>query len=177
MNLLTTIAHIQISWWVFWQWFSKGKMKINWRVMKYISPILACWYSMSADNVLGWWCPWHRFSAMYLFLGHQPRTIQADKYQPPEGVYYQIVDLECTWSVLIIWVKGIPRRTVGSDWCFNTSAEVISRVKWRLEIHMNVVMLWSGSWVVRRVMWLVMRMVCGDWCISIWFVSEGHSRL
>ena len=41
-------------------------------------------------------------------------------------------------------------------------------------IQMNVMMLWSAWWlVVRRIMWLVVRMVRGDWYILVWFLSEG----
>ena len=39
-------------------------------------------------------------------------------------------------------------------------------------------MLWSVLWlVVGRVMWLVVNMMSGDWCISIRFVSERRSSL
>ena len=62
---------------------------------------------------------------------------------------------------------------------FSTSwAEAIFRVKWRLEIQTNVVMLWSLLWLVAEtVMWLAVRMVSGDWCITIRFVSEVRSGL
>ena len=68
-------------------------------------------------------------------------------------------------------------RTVGNTEASTSWVEVIFRVKWQLEIQTNLVMLWSLLWlVVGRVMWLVVRMVSGNHCISIWVVSEGHSK-
>ena len=57
-------------------------------------------------------------------------------------------------------------------------AEAILRVKGRLEIQTNIVMLWSLMWLVAEtVMWLAVRMVSSDWWIMIRFVSEVRSRL
>ena len=63
-------------------------------------------------------------------------------------------------------------------WVMTSSAEVICRFKWWLEIQTNEVMLLSALRLVGGiVLWWVARMVSNDWYISIQLVSINHIRL
>ena len=92
-------------------------------------------------------------------------------------LHFFIVYLFPGWN-LMVGVKRVLKRLLLMTDVSTSWADVVFKVKWQFEIQTNEVMLWSVLWlVVGKVMWLVVRVVSGDWCISIRFVSEGRRRL
>ena len=77
------------------------------------------------------------------------------------------------WNLIVLVIVSLEVTDISTTW-----GKVIFRVKWRVKIQTNVVMLWSVLWlVVGKVMWLVVRIVSGDWCITIRFESEGEIKV
>ena len=153
-----------------------------------ISGFLAEISDVSSCRTL-WWHPCHRYPNRFQCIRHFGLLIWSLIFFNLWSFSIKLLSFVVLFLLHLLYIcflDGIWSSGWKESWegllvvtDFSTSwAEAIFRVKWRLEIQTNVVMLWSLLWLVAEtVMWLAVRMVRSDWWITIRLVNEVRSGL